>query len=56
MQHALSVAREQGARRLVVQGDPNAHAFYVRHGGQQVGSRPSDSIAGRTLPLFHFQL
>jgi len=37
---------------MVIQGDPHATRFYVAAGGVRSGTRPSGSIAGRTLPLF----
>lgn len=56
IQHAFEVARGLGAQRLVVQGDPNARQFYRRAGGRLVGTKPSDSIPNRELPLFHFDV
>jgi hypothetical protein len=41
-----------GARTLVIQGDPNAAAFYAAAGALLVGERPSASSAGRALPLY----
>ena len=51
--HAQRHAREAlGARTLVIQGDPNAAAFYRAAGAVRVGERPSASITGRVLPLY----
>jgi GNAT superfamily N-acetyltransferase len=50
--HACTRARERGHRELVIQGDPNARGFYERCGARRVGNRISNSIPGRTLPLF----
>ena len=51
--HAQRHAREVlGARTLVIQGDPHAAAFYAAAGALLVGERPSESIAGRVLPLY----
>jgi len=56
MQDALAAARAAGAARLVIQADPNAHAFYRAAGAVVVGERPSASIAGRMLPLLEIDL
>jgi GNAT superfamily N-acetyltransferase len=51
--HAQRHAREVlGARTLVIQGDPNAAAFYRAAGAVRVGELPSASITGRVLPLY----
>lgn len=55
-EHALRTAAALGGRRLVIQSDPNAEAFYVRNGARRVGSRPSASIPGRVLPLLEIDL
>ena len=56
VQHATSVAAGRGARRLLIQGDPNATRFYHAAGARQIGVRESGSIAGRMLPLFEISL
>ncbi len=56
MQHAIAAAREAGARALLVQSDPNAASFYAAVGGLRDGTRASESIAGRMLPVFRFAL
>jgi len=53
---AKQAAADLGAATLIVQGDPNAGAFYAACGGLEVGARPSQSIQGRMLPLFAFSL
>ena len=35
----------------MIAADPNAVGFYERAGARVVGEIPSDSIAGRVLPL-----
>lgn len=52
IEHAKTSAARLGACRMVIQGDPHAARFYVAAGGVRSGTRPSGSIAGRTLPLF----
>ena len=52
VQHAAQVLSERGAKRMVIQGDPNAITFYKAAGAVQIGSRESESIPGRQLPLF----
>lgn len=56
MEHAKREARALGYRAMVVQGDPHAERFYRAAGGRRVGSRESESIPGRALPLFCFDL
>jgi GNAT superfamily N-acetyltransferase len=48
---AASVAALAGARVLRIEADPNAEAFYLRHGARRVGEVPSASVPGRALPL-----
>ena len=55
MQHAIQSAIARGAQRLVIQGDPNATAFYTSHGANPTGFRESESIPGRQLPLFEIK-
>ena len=56
MTHAKKTAGASGADSLVIQGDPNATAFYRAAGASQFGERESASIAGRALPLFRIDL
>jgi GNAT superfamily N-acetyltransferase len=48
---ARALASAQGFHTLRVVADPNAEAFYLRHGASRVGDVPSGSIPGRRLPL-----
>ncbi|MGF1536229.1 MAG: GNAT family N-acetyltransferase [Elainellaceae cyanobacterium] len=52
IEHAKSHAQKEGARSLLIQGDPNATKFYLAAGAVQIGDRESDSISGRCLPEF----
>ena len=56
LRHAVARALKSGARVLVIQGDPHAAEFYRAAGARQVGSRESESIPGRMLPLFELNL
>jgi GNAT superfamily N-acetyltransferase len=56
MDDAADCARRRGARRLVIQGDPNAEAFYRAAGAVRRGTRPSASLPGRDLPLLELDL
>lgn len=47
IEHAKGHVRKDGARYLLIQGDPNATDFYHAAGGVQIGERESDSIPGR---------
>jgi GNAT superfamily N-acetyltransferase len=48
--HLDQTARTAGARRLEVDSDPHAEAFYQAMGMRRIGTAPSGSIAGRMLP------
>jgi GNAT superfamily N-acetyltransferase len=48
--------KREGALRLLIDADPNAKGFYQRMGAVQIGEAPSDSIAGRMLPLLAFAI
>lgn len=52
IEHAKDHARQLGTSSLVIQGDPNAERFYLAAGAVHSGSRESNSIAGRQLPMF----
>lgn len=56
MRHAIRQATQRGFQRLIVQGDPNATAFYQAAGAVKVGERKSGSITGRVLPVFEIDL
>jgi GNAT superfamily N-acetyltransferase len=56
LNHAVAMARERGYRRLLIQGDPNAEGFYSHCGARRIGTKPSGSITGRSLPLFEIDL
>ena len=56
MNHALEILRGRDAERLVIQGDPNAQDFYLAAGAKLIGSRASESIPGRELPLFEIEI
>jgi GNAT superfamily N-acetyltransferase len=56
MQHALRNAARRRARRLRIQGDPNAADFYEAAGATRIGELESHSIPGRLLPLYEIRL
>ena len=47
---ARETARAAGVASLLVESDPNAEPFYLRHGAVRIGERTSPST-GRALPL-----
>jgi len=47
---ACRVARENGAKNLVIDADPDAAAFYEHMGAVRQGTAASGSIPGRELP------
>ena len=49
--HVRERARAAGFTRFTWAADPNAVPFYEAMGGRRIGSVPSGSVAGRTLPL-----
>ncbi len=50
---AAQIGRE-GARRLLIESDPNAEGFYKRLGARRIGDASSTAIPGRMLPLLEF--
>lgn len=56
MAHAVQEARKRAYRTMVIQGDPNAEAFYRAVGAVRAGTKPSASIPDRQLPVFHLKL
>jgi GNAT superfamily N-acetyltransferase len=47
---ACRVARDNGAKHLVIDADPDAAGFYQHMGAVQAGTVESGSIPGRQLP------
>jgi GNAT superfamily N-acetyltransferase len=54
--HAKAEAARKSWRTIAIQGDPHAEAFYRSVGARRTGSRPSESIPGRWLPLFQLEI
>lgn len=48
--------RAEGAKRLMILADPHATGFYERLGAVRIGEAPSESIPGRSLPLFAYRI
>ena len=55
-EHAMQRAESLKAKRVEIQSDPNAEAFYLAMGAKRVGLKPSDSIANRSLPLLSIDI
>lgn len=53
---AIDAAREQGARRLVIEAEPGAVAFYRRFGAVDDGVAASTALPGRFIPRLVLQL
>lgn len=49
--HVLEEAGRLGFRRLTIESDPHAEAFYLAMGAQRIGVTSSGSVPGRGLPL-----
>jgi GNAT superfamily N-acetyltransferase len=56
LKDAVNYLKQRGAVKLLIQGDPNATAFYQRNGGKLIGQLCSRSIPGRSLPLFEMSI
>ena len=54
--HAVALACALGARRMRVESDPFAEAFYRAMGAERIGEAASDAIPGRLIPLLVFAL
>ncbi len=52
---ALERARELGFKRLLIESDPYAEAFYLHMGAERIGERVS-SATGRSLPLLVYAI
>lgn len=53
---AARCARQDGARSMIIESDPGAEPFYLKHGARRVGLAASGSIPGRMLPLLELEL
>ena len=56
MRHAISTSSNLEFRSMLIHGDPHADAFYRAMGARKIGTRPSESIPGRELPLYNIDL
>ena len=56
IEHAKRRAIDLGIRQILIQGDPNAEAFYEAAGAVRHGRRESGSIPGRFLPVFRIEI
>ena len=52
----VSAAREDSKSRLLIEADPQAAPFYEHMGARIIGTTPSGSIPGRSLPLLEYSL
>lgn len=55
-QDAMAAAAEAGFEHLKIGADPNAEGFYRKMGAERIGETPSESIAGRMLPLMRVKV
>lgn len=55
-EHAKMTATGRDAKKIIIQSDPYAQAFYLSMGARAIGSRESEYIPGRHLPLFELSL
>lgn len=54
--HAVEVAAKLGFRKISIESDPHAEAFYLAMGARRIGHVHSSIQAGRTMPLLEFSL
>lgn len=54
--HAVETATRLGFRKISIESDPYAEAFYLAMGARRVGDISSTLRPGRTLPLLEFPL
>ena len=54
--YTIAAGRALGARTMRIQGDPHANRFYLAAGALPAGTRASESIDGRTLPMYTLRL
>ena len=53
---ATDMANKLGAKRLIIDSDPEAAPFYRRMGAYDLGQSPSGSVPGRMLPRLAINL
>lgn len=53
---AKDTARRMDARKMIIESDPGAEAFYQKMGAKRVGQVPSGSVPGRLLPELEVSL
>ncbi len=53
---AIDYAKQQHAREMVIEADPDAVPFYHRFGAIHAGHTKSGSVPGRTLPRLLLRL
>ena len=54
--YAIAYAHEHGYRRVTLESDPNAEAFYRKQGAVETGQRESNLMPGRMLTLMTITL
>jgi ribosomal protein S18 acetylase RimI-like enzyme len=54
----VRAVREAGGRRIRIESDPNAEAFYVRAGASRIGERPAPMPGAehRVLPVLELSV
>ncbi|MBN3786596.1 GNAT family N-acetyltransferase [Burkholderia sp. Ac-20353] len=49
-------AAARGIKSFVIEADPNAAAFYMKLGAEQIGERESTVIPGRSIPILRIPI
>ncbi len=56
IEHAIYYLRRKGVKILLIQSDPHVTDFYASVGARQIGTRESESIPGRFLPMYQIDI
>jgi N-acetylglutamate synthase-like GNAT family acetyltransferase len=54
--HAVTTAYSHQIKRILIESDPHAEAFYRAMGAVRIGDVASSVIPGRTIPLLHYDV
>lgn len=53
---AIEQAKMNDSKGIFIQSDPHAESFYLAAGARRIGTRPSQSIKDRNLPLLYLDI
>ncbi len=55
-EHAVRLAGDLHAKRIIIKSDPFAEGFYVKHGAVRIGESPSTVPSSLLLPLLELTI